>query len=232
MQRTLFQISGAPPSWRVRLGLAFKGIQVDIRTLTTSDREEGDFDIRKLNIRGTLPVLMDNDVSVHNSIAILAWLDRQYPQTPLFGATPGDALEIWQLVMTCYDDFREANRQLLTVVFASRGELPEKGSFEADMLETGATQAHVECRYLEARLSDGRPYLCGDHLSAAEALVYPEVRLIQRAAATKPKLMQAVGLGDMRQLYPYISTWMDRLEAMPEVAGTMPEHWAETLAVN
>lgn len=228
MQPTLFQISGAPPSWRVRLGLAFKGIDADIRTLTASDRADDADDIRKLNPRGTLPILLEDGMSVHSSLAILAWLDRRHPEIPLFGSTPEEVADIWQVVMGCYDDFREANRQLLSVAFASRGELPKGGSAEAEVFETGAALAHVECRYLEARLSDGRPYLCGDLPSAAEALVYPEMRLIERSIATKATLMDSVGFGDVPGLYPMISAWMARLSAMPEVARTMPEHWAET----
>ncbi|MDW3181730.1 glutathione S-transferase family protein [Roseobacter sp.] len=232
MQLRLLQISGAPPSWRVRLGLAFKGLAADIRTLSASDRENEADDIRKLNPRGTLPILVADGLSLHGSLAILAWLDRRHPDVPLFGATPDKAAEIWQLVMDCYDDFREANHKLLSVAFASRGELPQAGTADAQMLEAGAALAHAECRALEARLSDGRPYLCGDLPSAADALVYPETRLIERAIETKAALMRSVGFGDMHGLYPLVSAWMARLNAMPEVARTLPEHWTEKSATD
>ena len=228
MQPTLFQISGAPPSWRVRLGLAFKGIDADIRTITSAELTQDNSEILRLNPRGTLPILDTSTGPVSDSIAILAWLDRAFSGPELFGATPDAAADIWPLVMDACDYLRAANKQLLSIVFPSDGTVPDAESPQAEMLAQGAKLAHIECQHLDTRLAEGRPFLCGDHPTAAEAVIYPEMRLIQRAMETKPALMAHFGFAQMEQRYPTLAAWMDRLNAMPVVAETRPEHWTKT----
>lgn len=227
MHPTLYQFSGAPRCWRVLLGLAFKDIQAEIKTLSFADRDHHKPDFKALNPRLTLPILTSGDTVLRDSIAILAWLDRAYPNKPLFGETTAEAGLIWQIAMESADYLREACDQLLKQVFPSDGSLPEKGSNAAVNLQKGADLMHAECRYLENLLSDGRPFLAGNRPSAADAIAYPEIRLVQRAVETKNDLMGSVGFGDLPDLYPKTTSWRDRLNEMPEVAATLPIHWSK-----
>lgn len=74
MQPTLYQFSGAPRCWRVLLGLAFKGIPVDINTLSFADYNHHNPKFKVLNALATAPVLTLGDTVLRVSIAILAWL--------------------------------------------------------------------------------------------------------------------------------------------------------------
>lgn len=222
---TLHTFSGAPRGWRVLMGLIFKDLKPDIRFMSLSDADHFTPEFRALNPRSTVPVLETKDGVLRDSIAILAWLDRAYPEKPLFGVTPAQAREIWQITMECCDYLREANRQLLTPVFGGDGTIPKQGSSDMVALQTAADLAHHECNYLEDILSDERLYLCGEAPGAADAVAYPEIRLLERAVETKPALLAELGFEHPAQLYPTVATWMNRLKSDPAVSATTPRHW-------
>lgn len=227
MKPTLYQISGAPRGWRVLLALAFKNIDHDIQILRLDRQEHRKPDYLEINPRGTVPALVTGDVTLHDSIGIMAWLDRAYPKTPLFGDSTDEAATIWQIAMDCADFLREANHQFLTQVFSSDGTIPATGSTEAASLRKAADLVHGECRNLEDILADGRPFLAGDKLSAADAIAFPEIRLLEHAVLTKNELTASVGFGYPPDLYPNVAAWKARLNEMPMVAATLPPHWNE-----
>lgn len=225
MTLTIHTFSGAPRGWRVLLGLAFKGLDFDTRLMSAADKDHHKPQFLALNPRATAPVLETGDGVLRDSIAILGWLDRAYPDRPLFGATPQQAAEIWQTTMECCDYLRQATDQLLRKVFASDGSVPANGSPERLELQRAAELFHAECLYLENILADGRPYLGGDRPSAADAVAFPEIRLLQRGADTKPDLMSALGFTFPLQAFPKLGSWLMRLNDDPAVATTMPPHW-------
>jgi len=225
MKPTVYQISGAPRAWRVLLGLAFKGLDANVITLRVSERDHHKPEFTALNPRATVPVLVSQNTVLRDSVAILAWLDRAYPQKPLFGETADEAALAWQVTMECADYLREATHQLLSQVFSSDGSVPTPGSAEAERLRAAADLMHAECNYLEDLLSDGRLFLAGNQPTGADAMAFPEIRLLQRAVMTKNELMASVGFGYPPDHYPKTAAWKDRLNEMPEVAATMPAHW-------
>ncbi|MGJ8573021.1 MAG: glutathione S-transferase family protein [Hoeflea sp.] len=228
MTPILHTFSGAPRGWRVLLGLAFKGLKAEIRYMSVSDKDHHTPEFLALNRRATAPVLQTDDGILRDSIAILGWMDRAFPERPLFGANPQQAGEIWQITMECCDYLREANRQLLTQVFTSDGTVPPESSSDRDRFQSAADLLHAECRYLESILSDGRAYLSGNSPGAADAVAFPEIRLVQRAVETKHDLMAALGFSNPAETYPEVANWKARLNANPDVAATMPPHWGKS----
>ena len=228
MSLKLHIISGAPRGWRVLMGLAFKGLGLEIQLLSFSAKDHHKPEFLSLNPRATIPVLEMETGVLRDSIAILAWLDRAYPEKPLFGATPAQAAEIWQITMECCDYLREGTNQLLSPVFSGDGTVPREGSEERKKLQAAADLVHAECRYLESILADGRLYLGGQGPSAADAVAFPEIRLMQRAVETKHDLLSALGFAYPPDLYPKVADWKARLNDDPAVVATIPSHWGET----
>lgn len=228
MTLVLHMFSGAPAGWRVHLGLTFKNLDAEIRTLSNADKDQLLPEFLAISPRAKAPVLETKTGVVRDSIAILAWLDRAHPENPLFGTTPAQAGEIWRITMECCEYLRAANHELLSRVFPSDGSIPDDGSAEREALQLGADMVHAECLYLEDILSNGRLYLGGDAPSAADAVAYPEIRLLQRGAETKHALMSELGLSNPSDLYPNVADWRARLNDDPSVTATLPPHWGET----
>ncbi len=220
MTLEFWTVSGAPSSWRVALGMAFKGLDYEVRMLSAAQKEHKSDAYLALNPRGTVPTVKNGDLTLGHSIAILAWLDSKHPASPLFGETPHEAGEIWQRTMEIFDYLPDATSGVLFPIFF-------EGTAEAtDELIDAADVLRSELAQLTGILSD-QPYLSGARPGAADAVAFPHVRLVQRAMETKQQIMRDLGLADLAALSPEIVDWVVRVEALPNVAQTFPPHWAE-----
>lgn len=218
MGMTVHVVSGAPRPWRVLLGLTFKGLDYDINYLQASKREHKSEPFISLNPRGTVPVLEAEGLVLRDSIGILAWLDRAYPDRPLFGGSANEAAAIWQATLESCDYLRAASDGLLRPIFfgGATSKTPE--------LTEAAESMQAELRRLEDLLNSG-DFLSGNGPSAADAVSYPEVRLVQRAVETTSELMAELGFQEPLTGYPHVSAWKRRIEALDGFERTLPPHW-------
>lgn len=225
MTITVYSVSGSPIAWRVLLGLTFKGIDHDVRFLEASKNEHKSAEYLKIHPRGTVPAMDADGLILRDSIGILAWLDRQYPERPLFGKTPDEAAQVWQIVMEACNYLRAAVNGVLFPIFVEGKPVPKADSEERRAMETAAQKLRDECRQLEDLLSEN-PFLAGEIPSAADAVCFPEIRLIERAVDTKPADMKALGLTSMETEFPKLKAWRTRISKLPDVDKTMPHHWS------
>ncbi len=74
-------------SWRVRIGLGLKGLPFELRAVNLLAREQDRPEHRALSPLGHVPVLEviedGRTLVLVESMAILAYLDERYPETPL-----------------------------------------------------------------------------------------------------------------------------------------------------
>lgn len=226
MSITVYSISGAPRPWRVLLGLAFKGLDYDVKLLEASKGEHKAAEYLAINPRGMVPSLDYNGLILRDSIGILAWLDREFPETPLFGKTPAEAAEIWQITLDACDYLRAAANEILFSIMVLGAGLPEEGSAERKAKQAAADLLKKECEQLELLLAKNS-YLAGNEPSAADAICFPEIRLIQRAVDMKYSEMNALGLANMAGEFPKLEAWKIRVSKLPNVDETMPPHWSQ-----
>jgi glutathione S-transferase len=220
MDMKLWTISGAPSPWRVALALAFKGLSYDTKLLSGAKQEHKSNPYLHLNPRGTVPTLESDDLRLNQSIAILAWLDREHPSTPLFGDTPTEAGHIWQTTMDIVDYLPPATSKVLSPIFF------ENVTEANDVLHSAAKGLRSELEHLVVLLSQ-HAFLSGQRPGAADAVAFPHVRLLQRAMDTKPDIMKTLGLPDLPSISPVLAAWVVAIEALPSVAETFPPHWTE-----
>lgn len=229
MTPIVYNLSGAPCSWRVLLGFAFKHLACDARYLKGAEKEHRGAAFRKLNPRAKVPVLeaegpQSERLILRDSLAILAWLDRAYPSRPLFGETSGEAAAIWQVALDSNEYLLPATSDVVFPVFDGDGSVPEKGSEAAETLRAASEALNAEYRLLEATLGD-KAFLCGNSPSAADAVVYPETSRVRRAIETKPQVMASIGYDRLGDRFPRLSAWQNRVASLTGVAETEPPHW-------
>lgn len=222
----VYTISGAPRGWRVLIGLALKDLEYNVHYLQGSTQEHKQAEFLKINPRGMVPVIENDGWIIHDSIAILAWLDRQYPDFPLFGETSDEARDIWQITMEGCDYLRDATNALLRPVMVENIDLSKGNGEVMNNLQPASEKMHAECAYLEKLLSRN-PFLAGENPSAAEAIMFPEIRPIKRAIERKPDIMRALGFDDFDERYPMLAAWREKVEALPNMDKTLPYHWRE-----
>jgi glutathione S-transferase len=213
----VFWASGSPFSWRVLLALEVKKLPYRSHLLEMSKREHRTPEFLAMNPRGQVPVLRDGSLVVSESIAILAYLERAYPETPLFGTTPAEAAAVWQEVMqgALYVDGFEAF--ILPLYFG-------RSVAEETQVRAAVPTIQAELARLETALT-GRPWLAAPQLSAADLTVYPMVRSLLRAAEKPEAARFEHDFLPMAARRPAIAAWMARIEALPGFERTFPPHW-------
>ncbi|MCL9777264.1 maleylacetoacetate isomerase [Vibrio methylphosphonaticus] len=89
---TLYGYWRSSAAYRVRIGLNLKQLSFESKSvhLVRNGGEQHDPQYRKINASGLVPVLVDGDVQLNQSLTILQYLDENYPdillipdQTPL-----------------------------------------------------------------------------------------------------------------------------------------------------
>lgn len=73
-------------SWRVRFALKLKGLIYEYKAVDLAKGEQFSPEFEELNPLHFVPVLVDGDVVVADSYAILLYLEEKYPQRPLLPA--------------------------------------------------------------------------------------------------------------------------------------------------
>ncbi|CDY15825.1 BnaC02g34440D [Brassica napus] len=68
---------------RVRIALSLKGIEYEYIPVNLLKGEQFDPDFMKINPMGTVPALVDGEVVITDSFAIIMYLDEKYPEPPL-----------------------------------------------------------------------------------------------------------------------------------------------------
>jgi glutathione S-transferase len=220
----VYTISGAPRGWRVLIGLTVKDIEYNVHYLQASRQEHKQADFLKINPRGMVPVIEVDGMIIHDSIAILAWLDRKYPSKPLFGQTEDEARIIWQITMESCDYLRDATNTLLRPILVENIDLPKGNNEAMNSLKIASEKMYSECTFLE-NLLGGKLFFAGENPSAAEAIIFPEIRLLKRAIERRPNIMQAIGFDNFDERFPRLSLWSQRVEALPNMDKTIPYHW-------
>jgi glutathione S-transferase len=165
-----------------------------------------------------VPTLRDGDNIIHESLAIMAYLDRKYPDPPLYGLTPVQAGRIWQRILEFENYADEPIRSIILPLYFGTAEA------RADEIRAARKPVHTELALLETALCRSE-WVCSGGLSAADIAIYPAIKSLERAASkpAAPKFdLQMLPIG---QHYPGIGTWMARIEALPYYQHTYPPHW-------
>ncbi|KAJ9680785.1 hypothetical protein PVL29_019948 [Vitis rotundifolia] len=75
-------------AWRVRFALNIKGLAYEYRSVHLRKGEQFSPEFKKLNPLCFVPVLVDGDIVVSDSFAILLYLNEKYPQIALLPSDP------------------------------------------------------------------------------------------------------------------------------------------------
>src|SRR4051794_10553772 len=116
----LYWGSGSPFAWRVMLTLEIKKLPYQSKLLEFSRGDHKAPEFLKLNPRGKVPVLKDGDFVIYESLAMMAYLERKYPEPPLFGKTPEETGLIWREISEG-DYLMHAGDKVIRPVFFGKG---------------------------------------------------------------------------------------------------------------
>ena len=196
--------SGSPPCWRVALALEFKGLKYNSHLLHFDRQEHKSPHMLAMNFRGRLPVLRDNDYVVFESLAILYYLEEA---------------GVIMRVICEYQAYAEPPLKQIVAGLKQRHE-PKVDEGLAEAMHRVAGEA----RTIEQRLARS-DWVVGESFSAADMMIYPNIRLLLRALQRPEAHELAARFLPMQINYPAIGRWLDRVAALPGHDRTWPPDW-------
>jgi glutathione S-transferase len=224
MALEVFWGSGSTPAWRVLLALAVKGVPYESKLLSFSARDHKTPEFLQVNPRGQVPAIRDGAFTLWESYAILVYLDRKHPTPPLFGATAEDAGVIQRLVSEHDSHFFPATQEMgRPILFGG----PTGTEGKEATIKEAAGRVHHELGLLNERLAT-RAYLTGAQISAADVVIFPTIKWIERIATRPTAAPLDLALMPVAARYPHVAAWCARIEALPGYDATFPPHWRNT----
>jgi len=213
---TFYSGSGSPFAWRVHLALEHKSVLYHLKLVSFSAGDTKKPEFLALNPRHKVPVIVDDDFALYESVAILEYLEQQYPQSgaPLFPGSIRERALVRRMVCEADQYFGPAMQKVMREIFFK----PPAEWSDAKLREGRA--ACLEELAMFAREMRG-DYLAGP-LSAADFALYPMLALLLRSETKKPDLEIRAALD------PALSSWVRRIEALPYFDKTYPPHWKQS----
>jgi glutathione S-transferase len=174
-----------------------------------------------LNPRGRVPTLKDGDYVVFESLAVMYYLDRKYPEKPLFGDSPEEGAVIMRVCCE-FQAYIEDH-----VMRVARAVLMRHEDSRSDLVTNSMLVAAGEARTIEMRLSKG-DWIVGDKPGAADYMIYPGIRLLMRALARPEARDLSSRFMPVEANYPALARWLARVESLPGFERTYPPHWRDS----
>jgi len=212
----LFWGSGSPFAWRALLALELKKLPYESRLLSFANKEHKTPAMLAMNPRGKVPVLKDGGTVLSESLAIVAYLDRKYPEPPLFGRTAEAAGQIWKQISEALAYLEPPVTTLARAAFAPE---PPKADLGAPVAEVKA-----ELKRLDGELKTQK-WLAAGEITAADIVLLPTIEILLRVAGKDAAKPLDLGVLPLEKTYPALAAWRDRLRALPAYDKTYPPHW-------
>ncbi len=191
-------------SMRPQLSLEEKRLEYDYVKVDLFKREHKQPGYLAINPRGQVPALVDGDVRLYESVAIVEYLERRYPEPSLIPSEP-------KAMATCYRLIGEFHQKLdPTNIFFSVKVLGKRRADLGDRVDKLLAESSI----WEGYVGDG-PWFTGQSFSIADIVVLPFFGTI------------IDGLGLPKAAYPKLHAWYERCKARPSVAK-LP--WFEVFA--
>lgn len=206
MTRTLYGYWRSSASYRVRIALALKGLAYDQVPINLAQGAQSGVGFTLLNPQGFVPYLIDGEVGLNQSLAIIEYLDETYPDPPLLPADAVGRARVRGAALQIAADIHPVNNlRILNYLKAEMGQEQaavdtwyrhwvEVGFAALEEIAEGATGA----------------YLFGDAPTLADVCLVPQMWNARRLQADIARFPQLVAIDK-------------RLNALAAVAAARPE---------
>lgn len=172
---TLYSYFRSSAAYRVRIALNLKGI--DYETMPVHLVRDGGEQLkpayRALNVNGLVPTYVDGDVNIHQSLAIIEYLEETHPTPALLPADPAARAQVRALALDIAADIHPIDN--LRVLRYLKHDLSvteeQKNAWYVHWIVEGFKA--LEAR-LAARSSQGR-FVFGDTPTLADCCLVPQV---------------------------------------------------------
>lgn len=207
MSRTLYSYWRSSAAYRVRIALALKGLEYDQKTIDLRSGAQSGVGFKLLNPQGLVPYLIDGEVGLNQSLAIIEYLEETYPEPPLLPAEPVARARVRAAALAIAADIHPINN-LRVLKYLKNEMTQEQGAIDTwgrHWIETGF--AALE----EIAEGSTGPYLFGDRVTMADICLAPQMYNARRLRADLTKAPRLVEIDKALMQLPAF------LKSRPEV---------------
>ena len=202
----LYYPPASPFARKPRIAAALLGIELETQLVDIFAGEGQTPEFLKLNPQGKVPTLVDGDLSIWESNAIVQYLAHRAADSELFPRDDRNRAEIlrWQF-------WESTSWAPACAVYISENLLKPmlgRGEPDTEELRKGEEKFHRCAKVLNAHLADHR-WLVGDGMTLADI-------------SMAPVLMYAEAANYPLNGYAHIPSWFDRIQQLPAWAATAP----------
>jgi glutathione S-transferase len=210
MAITFYCGSGSPFAWKVWLALEHKQLAYEMKLLSFAAGDVKKPEFLAINPRGMVPALVEGDMRLYESNAIVEYLEDAHPERPLLPANHAARAHVRR--MLAENDlylFAAVSRLVQQTLFKPKG--------DGDPAEIADAKRSVGEELARFEPHAETEYLAGKDVTLADFAVYPVIALLRRVGEKQPQHAVAVP--------PKLSAWMKRIESLPYYERTTPPHW-------
>jgi glutathione S-transferase len=188
---------------RVALALAHKGLEVESVEISYEDRSP----VIEVSGQPLVPVLVDGDEVIPDSVRILRHLEASCPDPPLFPRDPARRAEL--------DVFLDWFNEVWKVAPNAIEDELEREAPDHDRVAALSARMRASLDLFEDML-DGRDHLFGD-FSAADCAVFPFLKYGKLRDPADDELFHRILEDNLRLdgTHPRLSAWIDRVNERP-----------------
>uniref|UniRef100_A0A8R1DXX3 maleylacetoacetate isomerase n=1 Tax=Caenorhabditis japonica TaxID=281687 RepID=A0A8R1DXX3_CAEJA len=190
-------------SWRVRIALALKNIDYEYRTVDLLSQDAKD-QLKSVNPVGRVPLLLVNNYTINESLAIIEYLDENYPGVPLLPKDPIKRAQARAIALHVTSGIQPLHN-LKVLQILNKKESGLGGEFAKQFLTDGLTA-------LENLLKESSgKYSVGDEITVADLVI--------------PSLLYTAGRFNLDlSPYPTINRINDTLAEIPAFIAAHPDN--------
>ncbi len=193
---TLYDLAASGNCHKVRLLLSLLGVQYHSRAVNLMDSEHKSAQFVQMNPFGQVPVLVDGNVVLRDSQAILVYLAKQYGDHHWLAADDPKAMaQIMAWLSTAANEVARGPNDL---------RLHYKFGRQLDLV---AARQITESLYgiVERQLRES-DWLVSNHITIADIAIYPYIALSPEGQISLAP-------------YPAVLRWVGRIQALPGYVG-------------
>lgn len=191
----LYDLELSGNCYKVRLFAALAGIPLDIEAVDFLGGAHKRPPLIELNPWGEIPILVDGEVVLRDSQAILVYLAGKYADAAWFPRDPAAMAEVVQWLSTAANEVQNG---------PAAARLVDKFGYAIDKADTLRRAARI-LPLLDAHLAT-HPWLALGRPTIADCAVFPYIALAPEGG---------IALGD----YPHVGQWLQRVKALPNFLG-------------
>jgi glutathione S-transferase len=191
---------------RVALALAYKELEVESQWVTPEDRSP----VIELSGQDLVPVLVDGDLVIPDSTAILEHLEIKFPDPPLYPADPARRAEVRVFIDWFNRVWKGPPNRMADAI--------DSGAADPAAIARDGALMHERLQLFEDLLA-GREHLFGD-FGVADCIAWPFLRYAAHIDAEDPWTFHHVLHDHMRlgdDHHPRVSAWLERMGRRPMV---------------